>query len=267
MSKYTTELRFVCETLAGLEESEGQTSVANIIETARPKLFNFDYPIFDTAYKPVIETKIIKHFYTREISAETIGLWKLWLETKMNEIMPYYNQLYKSELLEFNPLYDVDITKDHSGTGTEGATEKHAESAETQTSEGNTRSASGTSNDTTDVDVNDWNYHSETPQGGITGLADHEYLTDATNTTSVSNTQNENTFENEENGTRDVDTDYERDLNINRNINTTNAYLEHVKGKNGGVSYSKLLDEYRKTFLNIDMLVIHELDDLFFNLW
>ena len=112
MSKYTTELRFICETSAGLTDSEGYTSTRDIIEKSRAKIFDFDYPIFDENYRSVLETKIIKHYYTREIAAETVGLWKLWLDERMNNIMPYYNQLYKSELLEFNPLYDTDITTD-----------------------------------------------------------------------------------------------------------------------------------------------------------
>ena len=50
-------------------------------------------------------------------------------------------------------------------------------------------------------------------------------------------------------------------------INNTEDYLEHVSGKQGTTSYSKLLTEYRDTFLNIDMMVINELNDLFINLW
>ena len=106
MSKYTTELRFICESLANKTESEGYNSVADIISTARPKIFNFEYPIFDSNYKPVLETKILKHFYTQEIGYETFGRWKLALDAKLNEIMPYYNKLYESELLKFNPLFD-----------------------------------------------------------------------------------------------------------------------------------------------------------------
>ena len=39
MSKYTTELRFICESLAGLTESKGYDDVNNIIEAAAPKIF------------------------------------------------------------------------------------------------------------------------------------------------------------------------------------------------------------------------------------
>ena len=62
MSKYTTEVRFICETLAGYDESQGYNKVEDIIADARPKIFDFDFPIFDESYRNVLETKIIKHY-------------------------------------------------------------------------------------------------------------------------------------------------------------------------------------------------------------
>ncbi|MBO7691056.1 MAG: hypothetical protein J6T10_00300 [Methanobrevibacter sp.] len=112
MSKYTTEVRFICEQLSGMGESKGYFDVDKIIEKARPKIFDFNYPIFDNDYKPVLESKILMHYYTREISEETYSLWKLRLRAKLNEIMPYYNQLYNSELIKFNPLWDTDLLTD-----------------------------------------------------------------------------------------------------------------------------------------------------------
>ena len=110
MSKFTTQVRNICESYAGLLEHSGADSVDSIIEQARAKVFNFEYPIFDEAYRPVLETKILKHYYTREIGAETVGLWKMWLNTRLNEIMGYYNEMYKSTKFDYNPLHDVDIT-------------------------------------------------------------------------------------------------------------------------------------------------------------
>ena len=50
-------------------------------------------------------------------------------------------------------------------------------------------------------------------------------------------------------------------------ISGTDSYVENVMGKQGVVSYSKMLMEFRQTFLNIDNMVIEELSDLFFGLW
>ncbi len=112
MSKYTTEVRFICEQFSGLSESAEYSDVEQVIKKCLPKVFDFQFPIFDESYRSIIETKILRHYYTREIGLETVGLWKLKLNTKLNEIMPYYNKLYKSELIEFNPLYDVELTRE-----------------------------------------------------------------------------------------------------------------------------------------------------------
>jgi hypothetical protein len=160
-------------------------------------------------------TKIIKHYYTREIGEETYGLWKLRLETRMNEIMPYYNKLYTAWLQEFNPLYDTDLTRDH-----------------VLTRESNT---DGSQNGTTRV------LFSDTPQGSLQNVENQTYLTNATKTT--------------------TDNAYGEDYD------STDDFLEHVRGKSSGASYSKMLDEYRKSLLNIDLMVINELKDLFMNIW
>ena len=124
MSKYTTEVRYICETYAGLSESSGYSDVDGILTKAAPKVFDFDFPIFDEDYRLGLEKKILLNYYTREICEETIGLWKLRLKSTMNVIMPYYNKLYESELLKFNPLYDVEYTKTGENSGTVNDTTK-----------------------------------------------------------------------------------------------------------------------------------------------
>lgn len=116
MSKYTTEVRFICERYAGFSESADRAEVNDIINAAIPQIFDFDFPIWDASYKNVLCKKILRHYYTREIGCETVGLWKLRLESKLNEIMPYYNRRYETTVYEFNPLYDVDYTKTVEGT-------------------------------------------------------------------------------------------------------------------------------------------------------
>ena len=63
-----------------------------------------NYPIFDEGHRAILNNKIIRHYYFREICCDSPERFNFYLETKMAEIMPYYNQLYKSELLEYNPL-------------------------------------------------------------------------------------------------------------------------------------------------------------------
>lgn len=67
------------------------------------------YPIFDEAYRDRLNGKIVRHYWNVEIGVETPELFKFNLETDMGEFMPYFNQLYESELLAIDPLRTVDI--------------------------------------------------------------------------------------------------------------------------------------------------------------
>ena len=69
------------------------------------------YPIFDdnTAYRDTLNGKIIDHYMNREIGFETIPMFQLAMRRKMNEIMPLFNQLYKSQQIEFDPLSTMDV--------------------------------------------------------------------------------------------------------------------------------------------------------------
>lgn len=211
MSMYTTELRYICESYAGLTESTGYNNVENIINKALPKIFDFNFPIFDEEYRTVLETKIVKHYYTREICEETVGLWKLRLNTKMNEIMPYYNKLYMAWSVDFNPLYDTDITTEHT-----------LDNESTQTTTGKSTDR-----------------FSDTPQGSLQNIENNTYLSNATIV----------------------------DSNASGTSNSTDEYLEKITGKRGSMSYSKMLDEYRESLINIDSMIIVDLKDLFFKLW
>lgn len=112
MAKYTTEIRSICEHYAGLTESTGFEDVDDIIEKSRNKIFQ-NYPIFNENHRAELEHKILKHYYMREIGFETVGLFKLFLNERMAEIMPYYNKLYESETFEFDPFKNVDVWNTH----------------------------------------------------------------------------------------------------------------------------------------------------------
>lgn len=279
MSKYTTEVRYICETEAGLSESVGYSKIKDVIAKAIPKIFDFDFPIFDENYRNVLETKILKHYYTREIGLETYGLWKLKLDTKLNEIMPFYNQLYKSALLEFNPLYEVDYSKtgnrDSSGTrdNTENNSESYDESVDTNESHDESTNNSNDGTLTKGTTTTTTNYFSDTPQGAISNVIDGTYLTNATynvtGNTGSDNTYNSGSADSEGSSKSKNEKDGSRrgSKTSNSNLTDTESYLESVSGKMSSKSYSALLMEYRETFINIDMMLIEELSDLFFGLW
>lgn len=299
MSKYTTEVRYICEHFSGLSESVGYDDVEQVIKNCLPKIFDFNFPIFDESYRSVLETKILRHYYTREIGLETVGLWKLKLNTKLNEIMPFYNQLYKSELIEFNPLYDVELIRERKieGTGTKDTEngesrngENHSNTSQTNTNNVTengedkgtvTGTADGTQNQNTSGSGT--NMYSDTPQGAITDLQAGKYLTnatvdsaantfagashDSTSQKSENNRNNETQTDGSTDGSNDDDYSSNMDGYSNTTLSNTEDYLEHVIGSNGGESFSKRLNDYRATFINIDMMVINELEELFFGLW
>lgn len=314
MSKFTTEVRFICEKSIGLQNSLGFDNLNDVITAAAPLIFNFNFPIFDEKYRLALECKILRHYYTREICEETVGLWKLRLQDRLNMIMPYYNKLYLSELLQFNPLYDVDITTTHKkeNEGNENRTTSVNENAQ---SDGNKSKTQIVDTDTTDTKVNTgtignavsvtdnstssdnntkWDLYSDTPQGGIDGItndndsvANNTYLTNARkitennqrSDTSTSTTQGTQTNNLNESETGTIDTTINENEDVTNAIsktssgtgtttlNNTEDYIEHISGKRGNISYSKMLNEFRKTFLNIDQLIIDNLNDLFFGLW
>ena len=109
MSKYTTEVRYICETKCGIDLDKNPADVDTIINRSANVIFN-RFPIFSEAYRSTLENKIIKHYYFREIGFETYAMWKLKLATKMNEIMPYYNQLYLASLGNKDPYENTDYT-------------------------------------------------------------------------------------------------------------------------------------------------------------
>lgn len=201
MSKYTTQVRFICESVSGHTDSVGFDDVDSVIEDAIPHIFDFDFPIFDEEYREVLETKILRHYYTREIGLETYGLWKLKLQTKLNEIMPYYNKLYQSELYTYNPLYDVDMTTTNVGQRTGERTDLNNAEAIENRNRANKSEESGTNvderknsfdgtreseNAETNVnssqsigtrDTENRDMYSDTPQGSLTGVDTNTYLT------------------------------------------------------------------------------------------
>lgn len=311
MSKYTTEVRYICERAAGLDESKGFADVDDIIETAIPNIFNFDFPVFDDNYKSVICTKILRHYYTREIGFETVGLWKLKLETKLCEVMPYFNQLYESELIKFNPLYDTDLrttnvadknsktdrqeSKTGISSGSSARTESGSNSTINDVVESNNSAGTSQADNTGSTVENGRNgnthydLYSDTPQGGLTGVDAETYLTNArkitdnatADTTRATADNQRNRYEDQNDKTSTSKTTYDNSGSVSNtdnrnnvenmigsdNFNSTESYVLHVMGKQGGSTYSTMLKEFRETFLNIDMDVIESLNDLFLNLW
>ena len=110
MAVYTMQLRTYIEKFSQYEDN---LSLEERIEIGREKLFDFDYPLFSENYRKQFETNIINEFYMREIGFETEGLFKRRLQHWLNVNMPYFNKLFESELMKYDPLSNSEMRVTH----------------------------------------------------------------------------------------------------------------------------------------------------------
>lgn len=258
MSRYTTEVRYICESLAGLDNSVGYSSVNEVIEQSRNRIFP-PFEIFDESYRSVLETKILKHFYTREIGCETFGLWQLRLDAKLSVIMPYYNKLYKAINIDIPVIDNVDINVEHN-------IDRNADTKvndSTDITGGSNTEANTTTNTATNTIASSKIRHSDTPQGSLDNLESNEYMSDATlsdttqtvNTDTASNTSSNTTSNSKSKSNSDT------------NAKSTEEYAERRWGKEGAITYISMVNEYIEKMKNIDAMLIRELEDLFMQIW
>jgi hypothetical protein len=216
------------------------------------------YPIFNPAYRKVLNGKIIDEYFTREIGTETIDNWTLMIRRKMDQIMPYYNKLYLSEEIPYEALATMLI---HSvGTSnTDELAESHAVNDTTENVIGNVHAE--TVGDSTNIaDSTARAVQSNTPQTMLAGNEDYA--------TSASDSKSHSDGSATTNQTSDSD-------NINDTIgnsvldtdslgNTKTDTDTMVTGYQGAAS--DLINKYRNTLLNIDTAVLLELQDCFMGL-
>lgn len=204
MSKYTLEIN-------------------QIVNDLEFKLFDFDYNLYDNELKSAFEKKFIDHFYFYEIGLTPIARFKKALQIKLNDIFPYYKQLYETELR----CKDIDFMLN-----------KDLKEQYTRELTGNSsvnQSSTSTSNDTS------LNINNDTPQNKIDDL--DQFMTSASKNTdnSTMNSSGTNSAEN----------------------NSTETYSLVSQGNIGVTSSAELLDKWRSVLINIDQLIFEECNDLF----
>lgn len=209
MARYTLELR-------------------TLKETPNYNLFDFDYELYDNNLKSVFEEKFFEYFYFDEIGYPTVQRFKHMLKSKLHMIMPYYKQLYETELRgkEIDFLLNKDLTETFIRDLTSNATA-------TSTVESN-GSNSG---------VND-GFQSNTPQSKL--VQDIEHYMSSANRDKTSSNYNDNN---------------------SSNSATNNTGREETtlvsKGNIGITSSAELLEKWRKVIINIDELIFEDMQDLF----
>ena len=204
MSKYTLELN-------------------QLINALDFNLFDFNYNLYDNDLKSAFEKKFIDHFYFYEIGLTPIARFKKALQIKLNDIFPYYQQLYQTELR----TKDIDFMLN-----------KDLKEQYTRELTGNSsvnQSSTSTSNDTS------LNINNDTPQNKIDDL--DQFMTSASKNTDNS-TMNSSGTNNAEN-------------------NSTETYSLVSQGNIGVTSSAELLEKWRSVLINIDQLIFEECNDLF----
>ena len=205
------------------------TTIRNLMDNN----FDFglkDYPIFDEEYRGVLNNKILMHYYMDEIGFETAGLFKVYLNNKMNEIMPYYNELYKKQK-------DLLLNFDKTTNLTETFTRDNTTDTNTKSNSTSSNTASGSSK----------NVYQDTPMGSITEQ-------DIDNYDHASNQEfnkNQNTSSIEDNS------------NLTGKATSLENYIRTKTGNNGRLYGIEILKMIKNNYMNIDEMVINELQDLF----
>lgn len=194
------------------------------------------YPIFDENYRKTLNDNILNHYYEDEIGFETAPLFRFYLNQKLNEIMPYYNELYKVQknIIDNNLLLNnVNITE---------------ELTRKIDSETNTTTESNSSND---AQSKSKQIYQQTPQGNISqdDIDNLTWVTNAThNKNNSTNTINDNS-------------------SANGTSNNTENYIKTIIGNNGNKFTIDVLNNIKNNLINIDMMIINDLEDLFMGIF
>lgn len=204
------------------------------IKTLMDNKFDFglkNYPIFDESYRETLNNNILMHYYENEIGFETAGLFKVYLNQKMFEIMPYYNELYKVQKKML--LNDI--------TNNVNLTETFKRDTSTNTSSKSASSSSGISKSK--------NVEQATPQGSLKeeNIDNYSYASNITmDKNDTSNSVNDSAT-GESSG--------------NEN------YIKTIIGNNGSKYNVDILEQLKNNLMNIDLMIINELNELFMQIY
>ena len=205
------------------------TTIRNLMDNN----FDFglkDYPIFDEEYRELLNNKILMHYYMDEIGFETAGLFKVYLNNKMNEIMPYYNELYKKQK-------DLLLNFDKTTNLTETFTRDNTTDTNTKSNSTSSNTASGSSK----------NVYQDTPMGNIT----------------EQNIDNYDHASNQEFNKNQKTSSIEDNSNLTGKATSLENYIRTKTGNNGRLYGIEILKMIKNNYMNIDESIINELQDLF----
>ena len=244
MSKYTMELRHTIP-LFGRETVEGWFKDYSLTDFLTPEEIQI---IEDrgTWSKDRLASKIVDHYFMREIGFETPALFRHYVRITMKEIMEEFAPLIYSASIKYDPMVNVDYTETyhHDDNG-------HVTSNENIGTTGNSNSTSR--NNGSGLTVN-----SDTPQGQISKSA----ILGGSYASSTAATESDNTI---------TDTSNTSGSTTGSQTSTTTDtrdYEKRIKG-NSGVSATaqKMIEQYRDNIRAIDSEIIERLNTLFMGIY
>lgn len=253
-------------------------------------MFDFDYPKLESSQADEIEEMVYNHFKSYQLCVKSPTKWaQYYFAPRLNEIMPMFNKLYESADLIVEPLTNRNYTIEKSFSETENTSgSKDSTSAIEKadaTSGYNNSNFSNTTGETVNVESSEsiegsngnTQKFSDTPQGAVTNLT-NGYLTnvtlnDGTNeeTTTGSNSsekEGSETGENRENFlTANSGSSNKTDNETTSKENTIeNESTETIVGYDN-TDVSKLLEDYRKTIIDINTKLLEALADMFLQVY
>ena len=239
MSKYTTELRWIIEQTESALPPDNKPDGATYHDETYTKIGLGNWPEWKSGERYRLNDLIISHFYLNEIGAETADQFALYMRTKMNIIMPYYNKLYKALDEMTNPLSDYERKKD--GWTLDKTTNEYDDTHRESWDENRENTSRNR------------NVYQDTPMS----LLDSNQIENLQYATNVDYDNGSNTGINT--GSRD---------NAHQGQDTRtydDKYGERIVGRNK--SEAALMKEYLDMLQNLDQRVIDELEPLFMQLW
>lgn len=265
-------------------DNTGVTVELGEIVASGVDVWAFDYPVpAETIHyngktakvpfnKKAFEQKILDHYRFRQIGQETVGRWLHYFRTRIREIMPYYVQLYEFEAKWFNvddPLesYNLVETFEESSSGSGTVTSSGSSENATESVGSASGTSSGTSSGNTSEQSEKTTKFSDTPQGSIENL--DSYMTTATQedgaTSGNSSGTTSGTSSEKSTGTSSG-TSSEQSESSSENTGSTSHTLTR-KGNIGVQPLGGEVQNIRDAFINIDLMVINELKDLFIQVY
>lgn len=91
--------------------AQATVELGRLITRTNFKLFDFSYQFDDPTYKAYLEQNVIDFFYDYEIGFETPDMFKRKFKARWNRIITYYNKLYNTTLLSYNPLTNYSMSE------------------------------------------------------------------------------------------------------------------------------------------------------------